>query len=101
MAAFFPAQSPHTALHPAAACLCRAVCAVCCAVCCVLCAPQAPTQLVWIERLREWLASELLQPLAHHILTGYELPNQAIATCAPNAKVGGGDGGGDLGGGGV
>jgi hypothetical protein len=43
--------------------------------------------MTWIERLREWLASELLQPLAHHITTAHELPNQAIAARAPNAKV--------------
>jgi hypothetical protein len=43
--------------------------------------------MTWIERLREWLASELLQPLAHHILTAHELNNQAMAAHAPNAKV--------------
>jgi hypothetical protein len=48
---------------------------------------QAPTQMTWIERLREWLASELLQPLAHHIMTAHELNNQAMAAHAPNAKV--------------
>jgi hypothetical protein len=48
---------------------------------------QAPTQLTWIERLREWLAKELLHPLAHLIVTVHELPNQAIASRAPNAKV--------------
>jgi hypothetical protein len=48
---------------------------------------QLTAQMTWIERLREWLASQLLQPLAHHITTAHELPNQAIAARAPNAKV--------------
>lgn len=56
---------------------------------CSLCVLQAPTQLTWIERLREWLASELLQPLAQHIMTAHELPNQAISAFGQNnAKVG-------------
>lgn len=37
--------------------------------------------------MREWMASELLRPLAQHIMTAHELPNQAITAMAPNQKV--------------
>lgn len=60
---------------------------LCCGVAVCPCVLQLTAQMTWIERLREWLASELLQPLAHHFTTAHELPNQAIAARAPNAKV--------------
>lgn len=43
--------------------------------------------LVWIERFREWLASQLLQPLSQLMETAHEEPNTLMARLVPGETL--------------
>lgn len=50
-------------------------------------AVQVPELLVWIERFREWLASQLLVPLSDLMVTAHIEPNTLMAKLVPGRTL--------------
>eukprot|EP00878_Enallax_costatus_P007856 GHUV01008221.1.p1 GENE.GHUV01008221.1~~GHUV01008221.1.p1 ORF type:complete len:623 (+),score=170.79 GHUV01008221.1:49-1917(+) len=48
---------------------------------------EVPELLVWIERFREWLATQLLQPLSQLMETAHEEPNTLMARLVPGQQA--------------
>lgn len=56
----------------------------CCTTLCVR--PQVVQLVAWIERFREWFASQLLKPLAHLMATAHAEPNKLLRGLTTNSE---------------